>query len=72
MTVPSGWRHYALGVALGFLPCGLLYGALAAAAAAGAAVSGAFAMIASLPRLLSYEATFMLVGLANGRRTPPS
>ena len=34
--------------------------------------AGAFAMIASLPRLLSYEATFMLVGLANGRRTPRS
>ena len=34
--------------------------------------AGAFAMIASLPRLLSYEASFMLVGLANGRRTPPS
>jgi len=30
--------------------------------------AGAFAMIATLPRLLSYEATFMLVGLANGRR----
>jgi Glycosyltransferase family 87 len=34
--------------------------------------AGAFAMIATLPRLLSYQATFMLVGLANGRRTPPS
>ena len=32
--------------------------------------AGAFAMIATLPRLLSYQATFMLVGLANGRRTP--
>lgn len=34
--------------------------------------AGAFAMIATLPRLLSYQATFMLVGLANGRRTPRS
>lgn len=43
---PSGWRQYALGVALGFLPCGLLYGALTASAAAGTAVSGALAMAA--------------------------
>jgi hypothetical protein len=31
--------------------------------------AGAFAMIAALPRLLSYQATFMLVGLADGRGT---
>jgi uncharacterized protein len=43
---PSGWRHYALGTALGFLPCGLLYGALTAAAAAGDAITGALAMVA--------------------------
>ena len=29
-------------------------------------------MIATLPRLLSYQATFMLVGLANGRRNERS
>lgn len=40
----SATRHYALGVALGFLPCGLLYGAIAAAAAAGGALPGALAM----------------------------
>ena len=43
---PIGWRGYALGVVLGFLPCGLLYGALAAAAAAGSALAGALAMLA--------------------------
>lgn len=43
---PRGWRGYALGVALGFLPCGLLYAALAAAAAAGSAAAGAAAMAA--------------------------
>jgi sulfite exporter TauE/SafE len=32
---PRGFKGYALGVALGFLPCGLLYGALAAAAGSG-------------------------------------
>jgi sulfite exporter TauE/SafE len=37
---------YALGMVLGFLPCGLLYGALAAAAGTGSALSGALAMAA--------------------------
>jgi sulfite exporter TauE/SafE len=32
---PEGWRGYGLGVALGFLPCGLLWGALGAAAGSG-------------------------------------
>lgn len=36
--------RYALGVVLGFLPCGLLYGALAAAAATGGAAGGALVM----------------------------
>lgn len=43
---PLGWRGYALGVALGFLPCGLLWGALAAAAGTGGALAGAEAMAA--------------------------
>lgn len=43
---PVGLRGYLLGVALGFLPCGLLYGAVAAAAAAGSAVAGGLAMMA--------------------------
>jgi uncharacterized protein len=37
---------YLLGVALGFLPCGLLYGALAAAAGTGSIAAGAGAMAA--------------------------
>ena len=41
---PEGWRGYALGLGLGFLPCGLLYGAVAAAAASGSALSGAMGM----------------------------
>lgn len=36
--------RYLLGAVLGFLPCGLLYGALAAAATAGSAAAGALAM----------------------------
>jgi sulfite exporter TauE/SafE len=46
---PTGMRGYVLGMMLGFLPCGLLYAALAVAAgsggpAAGAAAMGAFAL----------------------------
>jgi len=43
---PVGWRGYLLGVALGFLPCGLLYGAVAAAASTGSPVSGGLSMAA--------------------------
>jgi sulfite exporter TauE/SafE len=54
---PDGWRGYALGVALGFLPCGLLWGALGAAAGSGGAVRGASAMAAfvvgTMPSLIA-------------------
>ena len=43
---PTGMRGYALGMMLGFLPCGLLYAALAVAAGAGGAAGGAAAMAA--------------------------
>lgn len=43
---PTGLRGWLLGVALGFIPCGLLYAALAAAAASGDPLAGAFAMLA--------------------------
>ena len=43
---PVGWRGFGLGVALGFLPCGLLYGALAAAAASGDPLAGGLGMLA--------------------------
>ncbi len=60
---PVGMRGYFLGITLGFLPCGLLYGAVAAAATSGQAVSGAFAMAAfwlgTVPALLG-------LGLAGG------
>lgn len=53
---PVGWRGYGLGLALGFLPCGFLYGALAAAAASGGALPGALGMAAfglgTVPALL--------------------
>lgn len=48
---------YGLGVALGFLPCGLVYGALAAAAGSGGVAAGALAMAAfalgTVPGLVS-------------------
>ena len=40
----SAGARYGLGVVLGFLPCGLLYAALAAAAGTGSVLSGAIAM----------------------------
>ena len=43
---PVGWRGWLLGVLLGFLPCGFLYGALSAAAASASAATGAMAMAA--------------------------
>ena len=45
-SAQTPWARYALGVVLGFLPCGLLYGALAAAAGTGSARDGALAMAA--------------------------
>jgi len=54
---PTGWRGYSLGVLLGFLPCGLLYGALAAAASSGSTLTGSMAMLAfavgTVPALLA-------------------
>jgi len=49
--------RYALGVVLGFLPCGLLYGALAAAGGTASLRDGAFAMAAfalgTIPALIT-------------------
>jgi sulfite exporter TauE/SafE len=62
---PVGWRGYVLGVALGFIPCGLLYGAIAAAAAAGDPVSGAVGMAAfALGTVPSLVAVGLIGGLA--------
>ena len=51
LTAPLSASHgpaarYALGLVLGLLPCGLLYGALAAAAGTASALGGAMAMAA--------------------------
>ena len=43
---PAWLRGYGMGVLLGFLPCGLLYGALFAAASSGTLIAGALVMAA--------------------------
>lgn len=43
---PGGWRGFALGLLLSALPCGMIYGALAAAAASGSALGGFIGMAA--------------------------
>lgn len=68
---PVGVRGYLLGVLLGFLPCGLLYGALAAAASSGGAVAGALGMAAfaagTVPALLAVGAAGHVVAGAWSR-----
>jgi sulfite exporter TauE/SafE len=61
-------RGFPLGVALGFLPCGILYAALAAAAATGSPLYGALAMfcfgLGTVPALVAVG----LFGAAAGHR----
>jgi uncharacterized protein len=63
---PQGWRGYALGVALGFIPCGMLYAAIAAASASGSVAGGAIAMLAfalgTVPGLLGVGWAGLLFG----------
>lgn len=58
-AAPTGWRGYGLGVLLGFIPCGLVYGALAGAAATADPLHGALAMTA-----FALGTTPALVGVA--------
>ena len=54
---PTGLRGYALGLVLGLLPCGLVYGALTVAASTGTAPGGALAMagfaLGTMPALMA-------------------
>lgn len=69
---PRGGRRFVLGLVLGFLPCGLLYGAIAAAAATGSALGGALAMagfaLGTVPALVGVG----LAGAFFGRRFLPA
>ena len=64
---PTGWRGYALGLVLGLLPCGLVYGALAAAAATGTIWGGALAMTAFSLGTMPALAGVGIAGQAAGR-----
>lgn len=65
---PTGWRGWLLGVALGFIPCGLVYGAVAAAASQGEPLTAALGMLAfwagTVPALFGIG----VVGHIAGRR----
>lgn len=70
---PAPGHPYLAGLAWGFIPCGLVYGALAAAAFAGSAPGGAAAMVAyglgTLPWLVTTGLAAQLVrrpGVRNG------
>jgi sulfite exporter TauE/SafE len=66
-TIRGGWM---LGVALGFLPCGFLYAALATAAATASPVAGLLAMVCfglgTVPSLVAVG----VAGVAAGRAVP--
>ncbi|MGX9963879.1 urease accessory protein UreH domain-containing protein [Roseomonas sp. F4] len=68
---PGGWNGFGLGLLLSALPCGLLYAALAAAAATGSALAGALAMLAftlgTIPALIGVA----LLGRLFLRRSGP-
>jgi sulfite exporter TauE/SafE len=68
LPLPRTLRAYPLGVALGFLPCGVLYAALAAATATASPLYGAMAMfcfgLGTVPALFAVG----LFGAAAGHR----
>jgi sulfite exporter TauE/SafE len=69
LSHPGGaMRGFALGLALGFLPCGFLYGALAAASASGEPLIGAAAMAAFALGTAPSLFAIALLGEAAGRR----
>ena len=59
-AAPDGWRGYALGIMLGFLPCGLVYAALMMAATSGTPLAGAAGMalfaLGTVPALVTAAA----------------
>jgi len=63
---PTGIRGYGLGLVLGLLPCGMVYGALAAAAA-GDAINGGLGMAAfslgTMPALMATGVLGQLAGI---------
>jgi len=64
---PVGWRGYGLGLVLGLLPCGLVYGALAVAAATRDPLAGAAGMLAFAGGTVPALVAVGLAGHAAGR-----
>lgn len=66
-SAPVGGKGYLLGLLLGFIPCGLLYAALAAAAATGDPVAGAMGMgvfaLGTLPSLFGVGLAGHIAGM---------
>lgn len=69
-NAPASLRGYALGVLLGFLPCGLLYGALFAAASSGSLLAGAAIMAAFAAGTAPALGVLAATGHAAARRWP--
>jgi hypothetical protein len=71
LAAPTGLRGVALGLMLSALPCGLLYAALAGAAATGSALGGALAMVAFVAGTVPALVGVALLGRFFGRRAGP-
>jgi sulfite exporter TauE/SafE len=71
LAAPGGWRGVGLGLALSALPCGLLYAALAGAAATGSALAGAIAMAAFVAGTVPALVGVALMGRLFLRRAGP-
>lgn len=72
LAAPAGWRGVLLGLLLSALPCGLLYAALAAAAASGSALAGALGMMAFVAGTVPALTGVALLGRLFGRRQGPA
>ena len=71
IAAPGGWRALALGMMLSALPCGLLYGAMAGAAATGSAAGGALAMVSFVAGTMPALIAVALLGRFFAKRAGP-
>lgn len=72
LAAPTGLRGVVLGLMLSALPCGLLYAALAGAAATGSALAGAIAMAAFVAGTVPAMVGVALLGRLFLRRSGPA
>ena len=68
VRAPGALGDLALGGALGFLPCGMIYAMLPAAAGSGGAVAGAFCMLSFAIGTWPGLAAIGVLGVSGGRR----